>query len=423
MLPARVLFFLLLLSSSFNSFSQIAGEEKLKVFVDCKNVKCDNNFIRTEIKLVDFVLDRVAADVHILITSVKSGNGGNTVQYIFFGQNDLSRFSDTLSGNLNPNLTSAESRVAILQKIKQGLFPFISHSFYGDLVEIGMKPANWKDNPGTTEQTTDKWNYWVVNVGSDGSYNAEQVYKTLKLNGHVNVNRTTDKLKVGFSSYVGYNNSSYTFEDTGGTKKNVVINSNYSLNHNLVKSISSHWSIGYDAHLSNNTFENNKLRRNIRAALEYAIFPYSEVNNKFLTLNYGVNVRHNRYYDTTIYNRISEVLWGHRAQAYLSLKQKWGNANCTISYSSFFHDLSLNNLSLNLNVNVRITGGLSFNVYSYGGLVHDQVYLARGKASEEDILVKRRQIASTYYINSGVGLNFRFGSILNNFVNPRFDHP
>jgi hypothetical protein len=86
MLPARVLFFLLLFSSSFNSFSQIAGEEKLKVFVDCKNVKCDNNFIRTEIKLVDFVLDRVAADVHILITSVKVVTEGTLFSIYFLGK-------------------------------------------------------------------------------------------------------------------------------------------------------------------------------------------------------------------------------------------------------------------------------------------------------------------------------------------------
>lgn len=161
----------------------------------------------------------------------------------------------------------------------------------------------------------------------------------------------------------------------------------------------------------------------MRAAVEYAIFPYSEVNNKFFTINYGIDVRKNTYYDTTIYNKIEEILWGHRLQAYLSLKQKWGSVNSTITYSNYFQDKSLNNLSLGLNVNVRITGGLSFYVYSSGGLVHDQVYLLKGKTSEKDILVKRRQIASSYNFRSGVGLNFRFGSILNNFVNPRFDHP
>ena len=38
---------------------------KLKVFIDCSNTYCDMSFIRTEINLVDFMLDRIAADVHI----------------------------------------------------------------------------------------------------------------------------------------------------------------------------------------------------------------------------------------------------------------------------------------------------------------------------------------------------------------------
>jgi hypothetical protein len=44
--------------------------KKLSVFVDC-NTYCDMNFIRTELTLVDFLLDRTVADVHILISVCK----------------------------------------------------------------------------------------------------------------------------------------------------------------------------------------------------------------------------------------------------------------------------------------------------------------------------------------------------------------
>lgn len=422
MFSTRTVYFVICIFISISSFCQ-SIHPKLKVFVDCKNVHCDNNFIRTEITLVDFVLDRVAADVHILITSVRSGNGGSSIQYIFFGQNSLQKYSDTLSAVISPNLTAVERRMEILKKIKLGLFPFISHSPFSGLINLDMKGGILSENSVTNEPTKDKWNYWIFNVGTDGIYNADQVYKTMQVNGHVTANRTTNKLKVGISSYAGYNNTSYTYEENADVQKNIVINSNYSFNHNLIKSISGRWSAGYEANYSNNTFSNNRSRQYFRAAVEFAIFPYDEVNNKFFTINYGVDVRNNKYYDTTIYNKVSEVLYGQRAQAYLSIKQKWGNVNSTLSYSNFFKDWGLNHLSLSLNVNIRITGGLSFYAYSWGGLVHDQVYLVKGKASEEDILVKRRQIASAYNFHSGVGINFRFGSILNNFVNPRFDHP
>jgi hypothetical protein len=419
----KIIFTLLLILLRTASYPQSINPAKLKVFVDCKNVHCDNNFIRTEITLVDFVLDRVAADVHLLITSTRTGNGGRSLQYIFFGQNENEGHTDTLLSNISPNATPVELRSEVVKKLKRGLFAFISHSPYADLVDINMKGSSATATNGINEATKDKWNYWIFNVGTDGSYNADQVYKNTEISGHVSAHRNTEELKVGFSSNAGYNNATYTYEDRNGQKKNVVINSHYAIHHNLIKSITGNWSAGYEANYSNNTFSNNKRRLHGRAAVEYAIFPYADVNNKFFTLQYGVDVRQNNYYDTTIYNKISEVLWGHRLQAYLSLKQKWGNINSTLSYSSFLNDPRLNNLHGSLNVNVRITGGLSFSVHSRGGLVHDQVYLVRGKASEEDILVKRRQIASAYNFYTSIGLNFRFGSILNNFVNPRFDHP
>jgi hypothetical protein len=406
------------------SYSQSIKSEKLKVFLDCKNAPCDNNYIRTEVNLVDFVLDRIAADVHILITAVKSGNGGSKIQYIFFGQNNFKNKADSLVSNVSPNATDVERRTEVVKRIKLGLVPFLSHSSFSHLIDINMKAV--KSPAKETEinsKTKDKWDYWIFNVGTDGAINADQVYKSTQISGNLTANRTTDELKINFNSYGGYNKASYVYSNDNPSSKYVVVNSNYSFYHNLIKSIDNHWSVGYETSHSNDTFSNNKSRQYFRPALEYAIFPYSEVNNKYFTINYGVDVRYNRYYETTIYNKTSEMLWGHRAQAYLSLRQKWGNVNSSLTYSNYFNNWSFNNLALSVRVNVRVTGGLSFYLYSNGGLVRDQVYLVKGEASEQDILVRRRQLASAYNFYSGIGLNYRFGSILNNFVNPRFDQP
>ncbi len=57
---------------------------------------CDNSFIRTEINIVNFMLDRIAADVHILITTQQNGSGGRQYQMIFYGQNKFRNITDTL---------------------------------------------------------------------------------------------------------------------------------------------------------------------------------------------------------------------------------------------------------------------------------------------------------------------------------------
>jgi len=86
-----VIFFL---TASAQNDTKITG--KLKVFIDCSSTWCDMNFIRSEINLVDFMLDRIAADVHVLVTNQSTGSGGSSYQLIFFGQNRFKQLQDTL---------------------------------------------------------------------------------------------------------------------------------------------------------------------------------------------------------------------------------------------------------------------------------------------------------------------------------------
>ena len=70
---------------------------------------------------------------------------------------------------------------------------------------------------------------------------------------------------------------------------------------------------------------------------------------------------------------------------------------------------------------VRIAGGLSAYISAFGGLTRDQIFLVKGDATPEEVLARRRQLASGYNFYTSIGFNFRFGSQLNNVVNPRFD--
>ena len=394
---------------------------KIKVFIDCSNVLCDYNFLRTEITLVDLVSNRNVADVHVLITAVENGNGGKSYQLIFFGSSRFANNSDTLKFNTVPNSTSFEVRETLANYIKLGLIPIISKMPLSKHVKIEFKMPIDTSKAISSFSTKDPWNYWVMRIGVNGSLNADQVYKSTIASGNISANRTTDKIKLNFSVYAGYNKYEYTFDNNGIPVIYNFINTDYQVQHSLVKSISKHWGFGYDASVSNNTFSNNKLRSYFKTAFEYSFFPYQEVNNRLLTISYGVHVRSNKYYDTTIYLKTSELLYGQTIQARLSLNKKWGTVSSQVSYSNYLHDPSLNNLYMRLQMDVRITGGLSFSMYTSGGLVRDQVFLVKGTASEQDILTRRRQIASDYNIYSGVGISYRFGSVLNNFVNPRLE--
>lgn len=417
-------FFVLSLFASYTALSQQDDKqiERLKVFIDCRNTRCDQAFIKTEINIVDFLFDRLSADVHILIASRNTGGGGRRYQMIFYGQNRFNALHDTITYFIPANTTDAESREFLIQYLKLGLVPFITKTGLVSGISINMKQDSLNGkHPDEITGKKDPWDYWVITLRTDGNINGEKLYKSFGYNGNFSASRITDQLKVGFAVYGSNNRSTYTLEKDSTVEKFVAKNKYYGAQHNFVKSINTHWSAGYETIFNSNTFSNFKRQLYIRTAVEYDIFPYKEINNRFLTFSYGFITRFNRYFDTTVYNKLKETLFAHSFRVNLALNKKWGTINSGIYYSNFFHDRNLNSMGINLNVNVRVTGGLSFNIYSSAGLQHDQLNLPKSGATEQEILTRLRQLKSSYNFQTRFGISYRFGSKLNNFVNPRFE--
>jgi hypothetical protein len=399
--------------------------DKLKVFIDCSDTGCDMTFIRTEINLVDFMLDRVAADVHVLITEQSTGSGGSKYQLIFFGQNRFKNLQDTLQFNTDANATDFEERDLLIKYIKLGLAPAIAKTGAAKDAVISLKrvesASGHKDSSATS--TKDPWNYWVYRVSVNGYYRTDENYRNSSSNGELSVNRVTEELKTGFEVSGGKSKEIYFDEpdSLGYRPKTINKNDNYRFQHFLVKSINDHWSYGYQVGFSRSTFSNNKHQAILQTGIEYAIFPYKQVNTKFFTVSYILDVRRNAYVDTTLYDKAKETLFGQGVESKFSYKQKWGSIFFSLEYHNYLQNWKYFSLGANLELDIRITGGLSFNLNSFAELTRDQLFLPRAGASFTDILIRRRQLASGYNFYTSFGINYRFGSKLNNFVNPRFD--
>jgi len=421
MRKAFLLFPLLFFVSLTKAQNIIQTAQRLKVFVDCNNTWCDQNFIKTEINIVDFLLDNQAADLHLLITEQETGGGGSQYQLIFFGQNRFKHMTDTLRFNTDPIATDFEERDLLIKYMKLGLTRYIIAAGSVNGIAIEMKTKTNEKKQDTSVKTKDPWNYWVFRAGANGYVSADEVYKSSRFGGNLSANRVTEELKLGFEIYGGKNRDSYYLEDSAGKQKIINKNEDYNFQHYVVKSISDHWSYGYEATLSRNSFSNNKGRIMFETGFEYDIYPYKEVNTKFFTLAYTLDVRRNSYYDTTLYDKKEETLFGQSVEANLAYRQKWGTIEFGIDYHNYFHNWKFLNLGVNGEVDIRITGGLSFNFYAYAELSRDQIYLPKEEADVTEVLTRRRQIASGYNFYTYFGLNYRFGSKVNNFVNPRFD--
>ncbi|MDH5608393.1 MAG: hypothetical protein OEY56_02855 [Cyclobacteriaceae bacterium] len=410
---------LLLLPFLFLFFLPSFSQPKLMVFLDCSNTGCDWNYIRTELPVVNYSRDRIASDVHVLITNQWNGSGGREYQMIFYGQNEFASCVDTISYKTKFNSTEFELRQAMVTNLKVGLVPFLIKNGQLDLIKVEFGEV--QDTTEHNVEQEDPWNYWSIRLGANGNIGIDQNYTSTRLGGSIRSSQVTDEKKVVFSVFGNENNSEYTYvNDSGFTEKTLVINHEYGFDHMNIWSMGEKWALGYEVGYFSNTFNNFKNVYYASPSIEYNLFPYSDVNNKMLTLRYGIGASQNEYIDTTLYNKTAEFVGAEYLSLTSRFNQKWGNIETRLKYQHYFHDLALNNLSFNSDIEVRVTGGLSFNIYLWGALVHDQIYLPKGDANAEQVLTRQRALASSFNFRTYFGFNYRFGSKLNNFVNPRF---
>jgi len=401
----------LLVTVCLHTFAQQKSlkDEAVRVFLDCAS--CETEHIKKELTFVNYMRDRNDAQLHILTTREMNGAGGVSHTFFFIGQKEFAGQADTLSFSLPADATPDETRTKQENTIKLGLVRYMAKTPYANLINISIDGHNEEDS-----EVTDKWNSWVFKLEASTFFDAEQSYRYFSGSTSIGAQRVTENLKVEFEADYYFSKDQYIFEDT-----TIYSTTNEKeFEHLLVKSINNHWSVGYSANIESSLYQNYSLNLTFYPAIEYNLFPYSESNRKQLRFLYAAGVRHFNYIDSTIYNKTHETLLGQELGIAAQFKQKWGTINISMEGSNYFHNFSFNRLRLNAELNLRIYKGLSLTIYGGAQLVHDQLNLPKGDVSSEDVLLRRRQLASQYNYWGSVGLTYSFGSIYNNVVNPRF---
>jgi len=77
-------------------------------------------------------------------------------------------------------------------------------------------------------------------------------------------------------------------------------------------------------------------------------------------------------------------------------------------------------LEFDAEFDIRVTRGLSIEIGGSLEFIHDQINLPKGDADLEEVLLRRRQLETNYEAGISFGFRYRFGSVFNNVVNPRF---
>ena len=90
--------------------------------------------------------------------------------------------------------------------------------------------------------------------------------------------------------------------------------------------------------------------------------------------------------------------------------------------SFYAQDLKKNNFELVTIFNFRLFKGFSINTLLVANLIHDQLYLGKGDLTVAEVLLQRKQIETSYSYYFSIGINYSFGSMYQNIVNPRFGY-
>jgi hypothetical protein len=379
-----------------------------RVYIDCD--VCDGDYIKTEITFVNYVRDRKAAEVLVLVTTQTTAGGGKEYDIAFIGQEKYVGMEDTLKFISKFGDTEDDVRKGMAQVLKTGLVRYVARTPLAKQISISF------EQPAQTTVATDRWHNWVFSIGLSSWFEGEKYRDYVSIYGSLSAKRITPELKIKLSAYEDYDEDRYEI----GNETARSISRSRSLYGLGVKSLGEHWSAGASADARTSTYNNIALSVSGGPAVEYDIFPYSASSRREFRFLYELGLRSVRYMEETIYDKTSEYLTDQSLSATLETKQTWGSIETTLSGSHYLHDVRRNRVDLDGEISLPVFEGISFRLYGWGAMIHNQLSLPKAGATRDEILLKRAELETQYEYYGSLGLSYTFGSIYSNVVNPRF---
>ena len=384
-----------------------------RVYIDCYDCwEDDYDYFRTEINFINFVRDRLEADIHIIITTQATGGAGMEVTIEFHGQQKYEGISDTLKCYLEASDTDEMQRSRVTGIMKMGLLRYMARTPLAAQISVNYS------QPTKPAEVVDKWNYWVFQTSIDAWIQGQKSYRQFYDNVSLSVERTTDANKLDMTGWLNYNETRYTTDDYNSLN----ISRGKGTDLMYVWSLSPHWSLGGYGELYSSSYSNQESVVYGAGLIEYNIFPYSESTRRLLCIRYRQGIQYMDYLEETIYDHHNQWLHSGKVTLVADIKRTWGSIYGSLAGSAYYYDMRKNRLSLYTQLSLRIIKGLSFNVSSNASRVRDQITLPKTDLSREDILLRIREMATSYDYYVSLGISYTFGSIYNNIVNVRLSN-
>jgi hypothetical protein len=391
---------------------QGAQAERLRVYLDC-GFNCFEEYLRDEVRFVDFVRQPQDADVHLLSTSTDTGGGGNEIVLRFVGRGRFAGHDEELRVVTLAGDTENMRRAQVRRTVEVGLLAFMAREGIpaGVSVDVEAREA------GPDQPVDDPWDNWLFSIRASADYSAEESSKDRSFDVNLSADRITEAWKLTFGASLDSETEEFNLDEDEPLK---AVRRERDADWFVARSLGPHWSLGLDGRLESSTFGNTKFSFETAPAVEYSVFPYEDYATRQLRIQYSVGVAHAKYNEITLFGQLSETHPAHEASITLDQREPWGSLESRLEFSQYLHDPGFYRLEVSGDLSFRIVRGLSFSVEGSASRVRDQLSLPRRNATDEEVLLRLRELQSDYELEFNIGFTYSFGSLFNNVVNPRF---
>jgi hypothetical protein len=251
MLLASVVLSILLvaLEEALQSTPQAASRPR--VFLDCGDDGCYDDYLRETVKVVEYVRDRTDADVHVLVTRAATASRGIEFTMAFIGQGRFDGTSQTLRVITESAETEDGTRQRLASALPLGVLGFIaSEAVPADLRVVAEVAAS---SAAPRPASTDPWRRWIFSVNGSGELEAEESTEETEWGLTFGADRITPQWKISFGSE--FNQSDQDFELDDGERLSATTRTR-SVNGLVGRSAGEHWSFGGRGQVRSSTFDN-----------------------------------------------------------------------------------------------------------------------------------------------------------------------
>ncbi len=385
---------------------------QLKVFLDCES--CYLDYLQAEVVFVDYVRERQEADVHALITGIETGSGGREYTLAFTGLGAWQGVDYALRTVTTSFDTEDIVRRQLANALRVGLLNYVTRGGVPPRLQVEVELGTERGRPAVAG---DRWDNWVFSLRGEASVEGEESQRELEFSASASADRITPDWKITVGAFLEQRREEFDLDEEDRIS---VDRHDRELQALVVKAAGEHWSLGASAEMRSSTFDNYALSSEGLAAVEFNVFPYSAYTRRQLRTHYALGVRHARYNELTLFGRLEETLPRHELSTTFDQRERWGSLEARVEFSEYLHDTTKYRLEGDGEISWRLARGFSLSAEGRASRIRDQISLPRRGATEEEVLLRLRQLRSGYDFDVRLSLTYTFGSIYSAIVNPRF---